>query len=103
MDNVQDLERQKEALENLLHFLDQFTEQLGQDMTSYNRYVDNLLTYGVSRQTHDHYQEAFKAPLTLRMTGVISGIREHDFPYLKNNIASIEEAIKRARSGSGEY
>lgn len=101
--NVQDLEKQKEALENLVRFLEQFIDQLGQDMTSYSRYVDSLLTYGVSKQTYNHYQEAFKAPLSSRMSGVISGIKEYDLPYLKDNIESIEEAIKRAHSGGGEY
>ena len=103
MANVQDLEKQKDALENLLRFLHQFTDQLENDMASYQRYVDNLLTYGVSRQTHDHYQDAFKAPLTARLVGIIQGIREYDFPYLLSNIESIEKAIEVARSGSGEY
>lgn len=101
--NVQDLEKQKEALENLVRFLEQFIEQLGQDMTSYSRYVDNLLIFGVSKQTYNHYQEAFKTPLSSRMSGVISGIKDFDLPYLRDNIEGIEEAIKRAHSGGGEY
>lgn len=101
--NVQDLEKQKEALEALLAFLHQFEDQLGMDMASYNRYVDRLLPYGVSKQTYDHYSEAFQAPLVARLTGIMSGIREHDYPYLRANIEKIEEAIKEARRGAGEY
>lgn len=103
MANVQDLEKQRMALENLYSFLNNFTEQLKQDMASYSRYVDNLLEFGVSRQSYDHYQKEFKAPLSSRMNGVIAGIREHDFPYLLENIKLIEKAIEQARKGGGEY
>ena len=103
MANVQDLEKQRDALENFLHFLEQFTEQLGNDLASYQRYVDNLLVYGGSIQSYEQYNEEFRGPMVASLTAIIDGIQEYDYTFLRAYIEKIEDAIEQARTGSGDY
>jgi len=96
---MQDLEKQLAALEEFKSFLELFKEEIGDKLIQYSNKVLSLPESGLSRQTADYYLSNFCEPNTQVLYNLGSNIKERDLLYIKENIASITEAIGKARMG----
>ena len=96
---MQNLEVQLAALEEFRSFLETFKEELGEKMIMYSNKFFALREAGLSVQIADTYLSAFCEPNTQVLRNLIDTITQNDLPYINGNIASINEAIERARIG----
>ncbi len=93
----QNYEHQLQALENLLSFLNQFQQDLGDRMRQYNDQVYGLRQSGLEQHISDNYDQNFCMPTNQKIYNIIENFEQRDFPFIKENIERVKEAWQAAQ------
>ena len=89
---------QLEALQEFKSFLEQFSEELGEKIIAYGNKF-GALRESVSVHIAEKYVTDFCEPNTRVLENLGNDIAERALPYIRDQIAITEEAIRRAGMG----
>ncbi len=92
----QDYDVQLDALEQLQHFLNEFREELEENKGKYMDKVNNMQESGLTVQISDNYKNNYCDPTISEINKIIEDISERHAPFVKENIARVNDAKEAA-------
>ena len=95
---MQDFQKQLEALDKLRCFLESYRADLETRLGSYRSWVQNMRHEGVETRIAGTYENNYYVENESYIKHVIDNIDEKDLPFIKSQMAAIEDILGRLGS-----
>lgn len=95
--SVQKLQLQLQKLQEMESFLGQLQQQFQQNIKIYNDRMLMLRQSGMPEEVCNTYDQRYQMPKVQNMSKMMQDIQQADLPYIKKNIAAIQNALQAAK------
>lgn len=95
--SVQKLQLQLQKLQEMESFLEKLQQQFQQSIKVYNDKMLMLRQSGMPQEVCNTYDQRYQIPKIQEMSKMMQEIQQGDLPYVKKNIAAIQNAIQTAK------
>lgn len=103
MSSTQSLAKQQAALSKLKHYLENFKEELEDNLRRYRNIVDELHGDGLSNEVYSTYLNSYYERDRSYIDSLIRHMEEADAKYISDNLVKNEENIDVARKSLGDF